>query len=245
MAPSPGLRQVLERNKDSLYNIALPVSDADLPELLPAMKKCTGLRTFTCGSPQLTNKSAPAIAEVLRLLPEVDAIGLHSRMDDDGFVQLEAILCDMANRLKRLSLYWTRVSPALLSTTLSPLSNLTFLTLVGNPIGDDGFQQVAASLCHLRRLKHLHLCDIGVTWQSLPKLEEVLLSCSRMKRCSLSAGKKSFPLAGEDITKISSLTTLRLVQKMEWKESYYGYHLTDTLAFRNPCSQLLFLKFYV
>ena len=130
---SSGLRRVLERSKDSLYNIALPVSDADLPELLPAMKTCTGLTNFTCGSPQLTNVSAPALAEVLRLLPEVNVVGFHSRMDDGGFVKLEPILCDKANRLKRLNLYWTRVSPALLSKTLSSLANLDFFTLVGKP----------------------------------------------------------------------------------------------------------------
>ena len=107
---SSGLRQVLERNKGSLRNIALPVSDADLPELLPAIKKCTSLTNFTCGSPQLTNVSAPAISEVLRLLPKVKSlVGLHSQMDDGGFVKLEATLCSMANRLRRLNLYKTKV----------------------------------------------------------------------------------------------------------------------------------------
>ena len=81
---SSGIRRVLERNKDSLFNIALPVSDADLPELLPAMKECTGLTNFTCGSPQLTNESTPAIAEVLHLIPRVNVIGFHSRMATPG-----------------------------------------------------------------------------------------------------------------------------------------------------------------
>ena len=226
---SSSLRQVLERNKDSLHNIALPVSDADLPELLPVVKKCSGLKHLTCGSPQLTNESAPALVEVLRLLPEVNAIGLHSRMDDEGFVQLEAILCNMANRLKRLSLYWTRVSSALLSKTLLPLSNLTFFTLVGNPIGDDGFRQVASSLRQLRCLRVLHLCGLGVTWRCLAELEEVLLSCPKMRNCQLYVEKKSFPPPGEDITEISRLTTLDLTKEIEWKESYYGYHATDAL----------------
>ena len=220
---SSGLRQVLERNKGSLWNIALPVSDADLPELLPAMKKCTSLTNFTCGSPQLTNVSAPGIAEVLRLLPKANVIGLHSRMDDGGFVKLEATLCDMARRLKRLNLYWTRVSPAQLSKTLSSLANLKFFTLVGNPIGDDGFRQVASSLRQLRRLCVLHLCGLGVTWRCLAELDKVFLSCPVMHTCVLYVEKKSFPPPGGDITEISSLTTLQQVKEMEWKESYYGY----------------------
>ena len=184
-----GFRQVLERNKGSLWNIALPVSDEDLPELLPAMKMCTGLTNFTCGSPQLTNVSAPAIAEVLRLLPNVGLVGIHSQMDDGGFVKLEATLSDMANRLHRLNLYKTKVSPALLSKILSSLVNLTGLTLVGKPIGDDGFQQVASSLRQLRKFGNLHLCDIDVTWRSLSELEKVLFSCPKLRKCTLTTEK--------------------------------------------------------
>ena len=242
---SSGIRRILERNKDSLSSISLPVSDADLPELLPATKLCTGLTVFTCGSPQLTNKSAPAIAEVLRLLPKVNSIGLKSQMDDGGFVKLEATLCDMANRLRRLNLYWTRVSGALLSKTLSSLANLTLFTLVGNPIGDDGFQQVASSLQQLPRLKRLHLCDIGVTWRCLAELEKILLSCPQVLCGYIYAEKKSFPPAGEDITKVSSLTTLQLIgEKAGMKDTYYGYQPTYGMVFRNVRSQVLNLSFY-
>ena len=243
---SSGIRRVLERNKDSLFNIALPVSDADLPELLPAMKECIGLTNFTCGSPQLTNESTPAIAEVLRLLPRVNVIGFHSRMDDAGFVKLEATLRGIANRLKRLNLYWTRVSPALLSSTLSSLANLTGFTLVGNQVGDDGFRQVASSLQQLQSLKNLHLCDIGVTWRSLSELEKVLLLCSKMIDYYVYAEKRSFPPADEDITKVFSLTTLRFKKKKdELNELYYGFRITDSLALWNQHLQKLHIKFYV
>ena len=242
---SSSLRRVLERNKDSLSRIALPVSDADLPELLPAMKMCTGLKGFTCGSPHLSNESAPAIAEVLRLLPNVDIIGLRSQMDDGGFVKLEATLCDMANRLNHLNLYWTRVSAALLSKTLSSLANLTGFTLVSDPIGDDGFRQVASSLQQLCRLTHLHLCDIGVTWRSLAVLEKVLLSCLRLRDNYLYAEKKSFPPPGEDITKVSSLTAFQLIEeKVALQRAYYGYQPTYSLVFCNKRSQVFVLNFY-
>ena len=67
-------------------------------------------------------------------------------MDNGGFIKLEDTLCNMANRLKRVILYKTRVSPAFLSKTLSRLANLEWVGLVGNPIGDDGIQQVASAL---------------------------------------------------------------------------------------------------
>ena len=242
---SSTIRQILERNKDSLVNIALPVSDGELPELLPAIKKCTGLTNWICGSPQLTNESASTIAEVLRLLPKVNVIGLLSRMDDSGFIKLATTLCDMANRLQRLNLYWTRVGPALLSQTLSPLVNLTGFTLVGNPIGDDGFRQVASSLQQLRRLKRLHLCDIGVTWRSLAELEKVLLSCPRLYDNYVYAEKKSFPPPGENITKVSSLTTFQLIQEnAALQRAYYGYQPSYSLVFRNDRSQGFVLNFY-
>ena len=208
------------------------------------MKKCSGLKHLTCGSPQLTNESAPAIAEVLRVLHKVSAIGLHSRIDDGGFVEIKATLCDIANRLTRLNLYWTRVSPALLSKTLSSLANLMGFTLVGNPIGDDGFHQVASSLRQLRSLERLHLCDIGVTWRCLAELEKVLLSCSKVRNGCLFAEKRSFLPAGEDTAKVSSLTTLRLTGEREWIESYYGYHLTYRMMLRNEQLQAVALYFY-
>ena len=244
---SSGLCRVLERNKDSLSAIAVPVSDADLPELLPAMKMCTGLTSFTCGSSQLTNESATAIAEVLRLLPKVDSVGFRSQMDDAGFVKLEATLCGMANRLNYFKLYWTRVSPALLSKILSSLTTLRGIDMVGNPIGDDGFRLLAVSLRQLRSLKQLHLCDIGVTSASLSELEEVLLSCPKLHKCHLYSGKRSFPPPGEDITKVRSLTTLRFMRGRAFEEPNlsYGYHVTDTLSFRNERNQSLKLKFFV
>ena len=244
---SSSLRRVLERNKDSLSCLAVPVSDAGLLELLPAIKMCTSLVTFACGSPQLTNESALTIAEVLRSLPEIESLGFHSRMDDDGFVMLEPTLCNMANRLTQITLYKTRVSPPFLSKILSLLVNLDTVVLVGNPIGDDGFQQVASSLRQLRYLQHLHLCDIGVTWRSLTELEKVLLSCQMVRKCHLFADKRSFLPPGEDITKVPSLTTFRLIREIALDEPAlsYGYHVTNRLMFKNERSQVFNLKFFV
>ena len=211
------------------------------------MKTCTGLSYFICGSPQLTNESAPALAQILRLLPKLEKVGFRGQMDDDGFLKLAAVLCDMADRLEQLQIHWTRVSPALLSKTLLSLPNLTGIFLIRNPIGDDGFRQVASSLQQLHSLKHLHLCDIGVTWRTLLKLEEVLLSCPKVRKCHLYAERKSFPPPGEDIAKVPSLTTLPLIWKRTLNEPAlsYGCHVTDSLLFRNERLQALNLKFFV
>ena len=244
---SSGLRQVLERNKNSLSKISVPVSDADLPRLLPVIKTCTGLTNFTCGSPQLTNKSASALAEVLRLLPQMEAVGFRSQMDDGGFVQLADALCDMAHRLKVLQMYWMRISPALLSKTLSSLPNLVGFYLIRNHIGDDGFRQVASSLQQLRSLEHLHLCDIGVTWRSLAELEKVLLSCPRVRKCHLYAEKKAFLPPSEDIATVSNQTTFRLMRQRTLNEPTlsYGYQVTNALSFKNAHNQAIHLKFFV
>ena len=138
------------------------------------------------------------------------------------------------------------MSPALLSSILSSLANLTGFTLVGNQVGDDGFRQVASLLRQLQSLKNLHLCDIGVTWWSLSELEKVLLSCSKMIDYYVYAEKRSFPPADEDITKVFSLTTLRFKKrKDELNELYYGFRITDSLALWNQRLQKLHIKFYV
>ena len=241
-----GLRQVLERNKTSLEVLVLPVSDVDFPEIAPAIKACSDLVSITCGSAQLTNVSAPMVAEVLRLLPRLGNVGLQSEIDDDGFAQLETTLCNKANRLARLKLYQTKVSPALLSRTLASLTKLSLLTIVENPIGDDGFRQLACSLRQLSNLKQLHLCGLGLTWRSLADLEKILLSCPKMVRCHIFCDRRSFPPPGEDITKVPSLTTLRFVVEKAYSELRisYGYKITHSQQLQNVRKQALFLKYY-
>ena len=241
-----GLRQVLERNQNSLRVLILPVSDGDLPEIAPAIKACSNLGSITCGSAQLTNVSASAIAGVLSQLPKLGVVGFRSEMDDGGFAQLETTLRSMANHLTRFKLYHMKVSPALLSKTLSSLTQLSLLTIVGNPIGDDGFLQVASSVRRLFVLKQLHLCDIGLTWRSLAELEKILLSCARMPHCHIYCDKRSFPPPGEDITKVPSLTTLRLVAQIAYSQVHisYGCKITHGQQLNNVRNQALLLKYF-
>ena len=104
---------------------------------------------------------------------------------------------------------------------------------------------MASSLQQVRRLKHLHLCDIGVTWRSLAELEKVLLSCPQLHDNYVYAEKKSFPPPGEDITKVSRLTTMQLIEeKANLGGCYYGYQPTYTMVFRNKRSQVFVLHFY-
>ena len=240
------LRRLLEQNKNSLENLAMPVSDADLPELLPAIKKCCGLENFSCGSPQLTSVSAPALAEVLRSLPNVKSVGLTSKMDDDDFKEIATTLCDMGAQLLQLKLYRSKLSAALLCKILTSLPYLVLFTLVGNPIGDEAFRQVSTQLQRLD-LQLVQLCDIGLTSQSLTVLENTLISCPNLKTLRVYCQKKTFPPLGEDFlaAAVSRLPAMRLKKKTEFKNPAleYGYRCTDFLWFKNMRNQSLYIHF--
>ena len=240
------LRRVLEHNKNSLDILAMPVSDADLPELLPAIKTCSGLENFSCGSPQLTSASAPALAEVLPSLPNVKSVGLTSEMDDGSFKDIATTLCEMGAQLWQLKLYRSKLSAVLLCKILSSLQYLSLFTLVGNPIGDDGFRQVSTIL-QRRNLLALQLCDIGLTSQSLTVLESTLFSCPNMPTLRVYCQKKTFPSLGKDFlaAAISGLPAMRLEQKEEFENPTleYGYRCTDYLWFENMRNQSLLIYF--
>ena len=239
----PALRQVLGQNKDSLRSITLPVTDEELPEILPAIKTLSALKTLSCGSRRLTNTSAPAIAEVLRLLPTLSSVGILGKMDDRGFADLVSTLCGMAGRLLQLKLYQTRLSASLLVKMLSSLSHLLFFTLVGNPIGDDGFKQVSSSLQQLgMQLSKLHLCDIGLTWHSMRELESILRSCPNVKNLRVYCQKRSFLPIGEGVDAVRRLTTLKEHGIDKKSHVEYGYRYSTTLMFRNESQQFLVIN---
>ena len=237
----PALRQVLGQNKDSLLGITLPVTDEDLPEILPAIKTLTGLTLLSCGSRRLTNTSAPAIAEVLRLLPAVNSVGILGKMDDRGFADLVSTLCGMASRLQQLKLYQTRLSASLLVKMLSSLSSLSAFTLVGNPIGDDGFKRVSSSLQQLGALSKLRLCDIGLTWHSMRELESILRSCRKVKILRVYCQKRSFLPFSEGVDAVRRLTTLKEHSIDKKSLVDYGYRYSTILKFENERRQFLFI----
>ena len=243
---APDLRRVLEQIKNSLNNLAIPVSDADLPELLPAIKKCSGLENFSCGSPQLTNVSAAAIAEILRFLPKVNSVGIVSKMDDAGFEDIATTLCDMGAWLKHLKLYRSKLSAALLCKILSSLPYLSLFTLVGNLIGDDGFRQVSTVL-QRRNIRTLHLCDIGLTSQSLTALENTLASCTNLRTLRVHCKKVTFPPIGKGYlaAALSGLPAMRMTKTEEFQNPTleYGYRCTDRLRFENTSNQSLYIYF--
>ena len=236
---APALQQVLLRNKDSLQSITLPVCDSDLPEILPAIKALSRLRTLSCGSRRLSKVSAPAIAEVLSLLPTVDTVGILSEMDDTGFADLVPTLCGMATRLRQFKLYQTRLSASLLSKMLCSLPSLSLFTLVGNPVGDRGFQQVSTSLQKLGSLSSLVLCDIGLTWRSMKELESILGSCRKVKTLRVYCWKRSFLPTGEGVDAVRRLSSMKESWVSKESRVEYGYRYSSVLAFRNERQQLL------
>ena len=238
---APALRQVLVRNKDSLQSITLPVTDADLLEILPVIKTLSRLSALTCGSRRLTKISMAGIAEVLRLLPKVNNVGIMSEMDDSGFTDLVATLNGMATRLRALKFYQTRLSASLLSKMLSSLPNLSTFTLVGNPIGDDDFRLVATSLQQLGALSNLNLCDIGLTWKSMREFESILLSCPMVNILRVYCQKRSFLPTGEGVDTIRRLTSMKECDTLKDSYTEYGYRYSSILVFKNDRQQWLFV----
>ena len=177
---------------------------------------------------------------------QVDCVGIVSKMDDGGFKEIATTLCDMGARLRQLKLYRSKLSATLLRKILSSLPYLSFLTLVGNPVGDDGFHQVSMVL-QRRNLLSLHLCDIGLTCQSLGVLEKILASCPNLKTLRVYCQKKTFPPLGEDFlaAAVGELPAMRLKQKEEFQNPTfeYGYRCTDRLKFQNKRNQSLYIHF--
>ena len=129
---------------------------------------------MTIGSRALTNKSAPAVADILRCHHSLEEFGLSGEIDDDDFTPIASSLPDTSAQLEQLFLPWTVLSVSMLSNTLTSLTCLMWLQLVGNPIGDDGFQQLITPVRQLRSLQRLMLMDIDLTIQSVKELEKLL-----------------------------------------------------------------------
>ena len=143
---SQAIAKVIEQNKCSLRILSVPAGDEDLPTIAPFITRCSQLVTLTIGSRALTNKSAPAIADTLRCHRRLKLFGLIGGIDDDGFTPIASSLLDTSAQLETLILRGTKLSVAMLCNTLTSLTCLEVVHLVGNPIGDDGFQEVITPL---------------------------------------------------------------------------------------------------
>ena len=241
-----GIAKVIDQNKTTLRSLGVPSGDDTLSEVTPAITKCTYLVNLTIGSQSLTNASAPTVAEVVRNHPSLATFALTGEIDDAGFASIAPSLQGLAARLECLLLTWTRLSVSMLSSTLSSLTCLRFVQLMGNPIDDDGFKQLITTLQQMKSLQVLHLYDVGVTCQSVTEMEKLLHSTPTLVNIGVISKKDSFLPNGDGTDHIAQLTTMEVT----WKESrsepvnFFGYSVTEFLEFSTDRSQKVSLMFF-
>ena len=246
-ADSQAVAKVIEQNKSSLSVLVVPAGDEDLPLIAPSITTCRQLVSLVIGSRALTNKSAPAVADTLRCHRSLKEFGLTGGVDDDGFTGIASSLLDTSAQLERLALHWTMLSVSMLSNTLTSLTCLTWLQLVGNPIGDDGFHQLLTPLRRLTSLQRLELIDVDLTIQSVEEIDKLLQHTpTQLVTITVFSRKCTFLPTDQDVDDIPQLMSMTLKGKVRLSEPdfLFGYPVTEELVFVNDRSQKLFLFFF-
>ena len=241
-----GIAKVIDQNKTTLHALGAPTGDDTFSEVTPAITKCTRLVDLQIGSRSLTNASAPAVAEVVRNHPSLTMFGLTGEIDDAGFASIAPSLQGLAARLDTLLLTFTRLSVSMLSTTLSLLTCLELFQLIGNPIDDDGFQQLTTTLQQMESLQNLSLLDVGVTCRSVTEMEKLLHGAPALVDMTVLSKKDSFLPNGEDTDHIAQLTTMEIAEKGSLSEpvNFFGYPVTELVKFSTDRSQEVILGFF-
>ena len=246
-ADSQAVAKVIEQNKSSLHGLTVPVGDEDFPSIAPSITACRHLVRLMIGSRSLTNKSAPAVADTLRCHRSLNMFGLIGGVDDDGFTSIASSLLDTSAQLERLDLHWTMLSVSMLSDTLTSLTCLTTLQLIGNPIGDDGFHQLITPLLRPTSLQHLQLADVDLTIQSVEEIDKLLHHTpTQLVKIKVVSRKCTFLPTGQDVDDIAQLISMTLEYKVRRSEPVFilGYPITEQLVFVNDRSQTLRLQFF-
>ena len=245
-ADSQAITKVIEQNKSSLRILVVPAGDEGLPLITPSITACTELVSLTVGSRALTNTSAPDVADILRCHRSLKVFGLTGEIDDNGFTSIVSSLLDTPGQLQRLVLHWTVLSVPMLSGTLTALTCLEWLKLVGNPIGDDGFQQLTIPLRQLTSLQTLELIDVDLTIQSVEEMEKLLQSKPSLGKILVLNKKGAFFPLGQDVDDITQLTSMSMQEKIRRGEPSFqlGYSITEQLVFVNDRSQRLLIGFF-
>ena len=246
-ADSQAVAKVIEQNKSTLCQLVVPVGDEDFPLIAPSVTTCRQLVNLTIGSRALTNKSAPAVADTLRCHRSLKRFGLTGGVDDDGFTSIASSLLDTSAQLEVLALHWTMLSVSMLSDTLTSLTCLTWLQLVGNPIGDDGFHQLITPLLPLTSLQRLQLIDIDLTIQSVEEMDKLLQHTpTQLVEIVVLSRKCTFLPTGQDVDDIAQLTSMTLEENFRVSEPSFqlGYPITEEILFCTDRSQELILLFF-
>ena len=247
---APTIDTIIDCNKRTLERLSIPVNDDDFADFAPSIKKCKHLVLLQVGSRHLTNASASIIVELLRHHHRLRVFGLYGQLDDVGFTLMSPPLRAMAGHLKKLILHWTKVSPALLREALSFHTDLQWLTLVRNPLGDGGFQQLATTLRQTPTLTTLILHDVGLTWQSLAEIEKLLHALPSLTNCQIDFQKNALCSSEQVIEEIPRLLSpnMTLVAGSAFKDSNphfkFGVKMCVGLQFKSDRSQVLSLYLF-
>ena len=241
-----GIAHVIDQNKTTLQVLDVPAGDGILPEVTPAIQKCTRLGSFKIGSRSLTNASATQVAEVVSNHPSLTELGLAGEIDDEGFVSIAPSLQYLAESLWTLILSWTRVSVSMLSSMLSSFACLRSIQLIENPIDDDDFKQLTTALEEMQLLQSLFLMNVGVTCRSVMEMEELLHAAPTLHRIIMISKKDAFLRNGEDTDHVTQLTTMEVAAKKITTEpiNICGTPVTEGLVFRTNRSQEVQLMFF-
>ena len=246
-ADSKVIAKVVEQNRSSLRSVVVPAGDEDLPSITPLITTCRQLVGLVIGSCALTNKSAPAVADTLRCHRSLITFGLNGRVNDNGFGLIASALLSTSAQLKHLLLRWTMVSVPMLSGTLTSLTCLQLLRIIGNPIGDDSFQQLSTSLQRLTSLRCLEMSDVGLTIQSMEEMEKLLKHPpTRLVEIKVVSKRSAFFQTGQDVNDIAQLISMTLEEKTRFDEGelHLGYLITEQVVFVNDRSRDLVLQFF-
>ena len=245
-ADSKAIAKVIEQNRSSLRTLVVPACDEDLPSIAPSITTCRQLVGLGIGSRALTNKPAPAITDTIRCHRSLGTFGLNGRINDDGFTSIASSLLNTSAQLKHLLFYWTMLSVPMLSRTLTSLTSLQVLRIVGNPIGDDGFQQLSTSLQRLTSLRRLEVFDVGLTIQSVKEMDKLLEhSLTRLVEILMVSKRSAFLQTSQDVDDIAQLISMT-VEKTRYGEGEFhvAYLITEQVIFINDHSRNLVLQFF-
>ena len=229
---------IIEKNTSSLCSLCIPASDAGF-SVSPAVMSRARLKMLSIGSQALTNAGSQLVADVLRHQRGLQTFHLTGKLDDDGFAPIARVLCSMEENLTILVLEGMQPSSALISSTLSSLTNLSRLCLYEVSIGDAGLRQIEH---HLVRLRLVNLHNVGLTPLSIPTLAMLVRRMPANDDCEVAVQRSLFKPTDETIADIVETTSLKLV----WRESFnpplmvHGLQITDNINFQTDKGQILY-----
>ena len=239
------LARIIVQNKRSLRGMRIPIDDVSAQIMAPAIMECSEADRLHIGSQSLTSVSAPIVADILRHHCQLQRIGLHGTLDDEGFAAIAPRLQDMAAHLSKLDLFWpgqTWVEPCWavpypLSPTLPKFWEMQSSTMM---VFISWFLA-----CIIYLLSAICTCW---TWDWRGSLSEHWRGFSTrwstcVSACAISLERSSFPCLDEYSAAILELDTMEFAGKESFQPASFlcGLEITEGRLFRNDRGQRLFV----